>query len=144
MSKGKVLLGVSKSDSHVVANRLIELNLENQGYEVINLGSCTSIQDFMDAYTEHNDVLCIAIGNLNGHVIMDTRELSFLRKKYGVNCPVIIGGNPNNRFLNLPETKSELIESNGFDEVLTTFDNFFEYLETLVESNEFGGKAQIS
>ena len=132
MQKGKIILGVTKSDSHVVANRLIKLSLVQHGYDVINLGVCTPISDFMDAYSENQDAICIAIGNLNGHVIPDTRELSFLKKKYRVRCPVIIGGSPYSKLLTAPETQKELLETNGFDHIITSTNKLINYLDRLI------------
>jgi methylaspartate mutase sigma subunit len=89
----KIILGVAASDSHVVANYLISFYLREHGFEVINLGVCTPLTDFMRAYDENRDALAIAIGSLNGHALEDLRELELLKQRHQVRCPIIVGGN---------------------------------------------------
>lgn len=90
---GTVILGVAGSDTHVVANHLIAHMLREKGYNVVNLGACTPLQDFMDAYAKNRDAIAIVIGSLNGHAKDDLRGLLELKQQYGVRCPVILGGN---------------------------------------------------
>jgi methylaspartate mutase sigma subunit len=92
-ARGTVILGVAASDTHVVANHLIAHMLRENGYEVVNLGACTPLQDFMDAHKQNPDALAIVIGSLNGHAKDDLRGLLELRQQYGIRCPVILGGN---------------------------------------------------
>lgn len=92
-SSGTVILGVAGSDTHVVANHLIAHMLRENGYNVVNLGACTPLRDFMEAYTQHQDAIAIVIGSLNGHAKDDLRGLQELKQQYGVSCPVILGGN---------------------------------------------------
>ena len=65
----KVLLCVAESDTHVVANKLIEKLLIENGIEVINLGPCTSLIELAKAYESVGNVDLIAIGSLNGHAL---------------------------------------------------------------------------
>lgn len=90
---GTVILGVAGSDTHVVANHLIAHMLREKGYEVVNLGACTPLQEFMEAYERNPDAVAIVIGSLNGHAKDDLRGLAELKQQYGVRCPVILGGN---------------------------------------------------
>ncbi|EYF05459.1 cobalamin-dependent protein [Chondromyces apiculatus] len=90
---GKVILGVAASDAHAVANHLIAHYLRGLGFQVINLGVCTPVSEFMGAYDEHRDALAIAIGSMNGHALQDLRELKLLKQRHQVRCPVILGGN---------------------------------------------------
>ena len=54
----KVVTGVVGNDIHVVANRLIDISLEERGFEVFNLGVNTYLEEFMDAVIETDaDVL---------------------------------------------------------------------------------------
>jgi methylaspartate mutase sigma subunit len=92
-TRGTVILGVAASDTHVVANHLIGHMLRENGYEVINLGACTPLQDFMEAHQQNPDAVAIVIGSLNGHAKDDLRGLLELKQQYGVRCPVILGGN---------------------------------------------------
>jgi len=92
-SPGLVILGVAKSDAHAVANRLIELQLRQVGYEVVNLGVCTPLEDFADAHTAHPEAVAVLIGSLNGHAVQDLADLPALRAAGRLACPVVLGGN---------------------------------------------------
>jgi methylaspartate mutase sigma subunit len=92
-SRGTVILGVTGSDTHVVANHLIAHMLRENGYKVVNLGACTPLQDFMEAHAQNPDALAIVIGSLNGHAKDDLRGLLETKEQYGIRCPVILGGN---------------------------------------------------
>lgn len=93
MSSNTVILGVASSDAHVVANHMIAYMLREAGFEVVNLGVTTPLQEFGEAYREHGDVLAIAIGSLNGHAYDDLQNLPLIAELYGITCPVIVGGN---------------------------------------------------
>jgi methylaspartate mutase sigma subunit len=88
-----VVLGVTASDAHAVANQLIAHSLREEGYTVVNLGVCTSVMEFAQAAAEHPDVLAVVIGSLNGHAYDDLRELPAVRAKGLLRCPVVLGGN---------------------------------------------------
>lgn len=88
-----VILGVAASDSHAVANQLIALGLRSEGYQVVNLGTCTSVAEFALACQTHPDAIAVVIGSLNGHVHEDLRDLAGAQKAGLIRCPVIVGGN---------------------------------------------------
>ncbi len=88
-----IILGVAASDAHVVANKLIEKLLVDKGFNVINLGACTTIHEFCHTYAQSESVLAIIIGSLNGHAVNDVTGLDLAKRQYGVTCPVIMGGN---------------------------------------------------
>jgi methylaspartate mutase sigma subunit len=88
-----VILGVASSDAHVVANHMIAHMLREHGFEVVNLGVTTPLQEFGEAYRAHPGALAIAIGSLNGHAHSDLQSLPLVREVYGIACPVIVGGN---------------------------------------------------
>ncbi|MFF3373160.1 cobalamin-dependent protein [Streptomyces sp. NPDC002680] len=88
-----VILGVAASDSHVVANHLIAHALRADGFEVVNLGACTSIAEFAEAHAEHPEAEAVIIGSLNGHAHADLQDLPAARAAGRLRCPVILGGN---------------------------------------------------
>lgn len=88
-----VLLGVARSDAHAVANHLIAMELRLAGFEVVNLGACTALEDFADALTAHPSAEAILIGSLNGHAYEDLRDLPALRAAGRLDCPIVLGGN---------------------------------------------------
>ncbi|QMU71246.1 cobalamin-dependent protein [Streptacidiphilus sp. P02-A3a] len=89
----KVILGVAASDSHAVANHLIAISLRELGFNVINLGTCTPIEEFIEAYQVHPEAEAIIIGSLNGHIHEDLRGLTAAKESGSIRCPVVVGGN---------------------------------------------------
>ncbi len=117
----KVVTGVVGNDIHVVANRLIDISLQARGYEVINLGVNTYLEEFIDAVVE-SDANILLISSLNGEAEGWCRELQFLRAEYELkNVIFVIGGN-----LCVGEAKDEDIipkyKSYGFDLVFHQVD----------------------
>jgi methylaspartate mutase sigma subunit len=88
-----VILGVAASDAHAVANHLIAHSLRECGYEVINLGTCTPIEEFAAAAEQHPHALALIIGSLNGHIHEDLHDLRAAQEAGRITCPVIVGGN---------------------------------------------------
>lgn len=88
-----VILGVTESDSHAVANRLIAMRLRAHGLVVVNLGVCTPLREFADAVDRHPDAEAVLIGSLNGHAYEDLRDLPVLRAGGRLRRPVVLGGN---------------------------------------------------
>jgi methylaspartate mutase sigma subunit len=123
----KVILGVAASDAHVVANHLIALQLRNLGYQVINLGACTPVSDFLDCAARNPDAIAIVIGSVNGHAIEDLRPLRAARDEGLLRWPVIVGGN-----LSVGSTKTGQEADNlyalGVDRVLGSVEELFEVL----------------
>lgn len=88
-----VILGVAASDSHAVANHLIAHSLRGEGFDVVNLGTCTPIEEFATACEEHPGTEAVIIGSLNGHVHEDLRGLAEAKSSGRIACPVVVGGN---------------------------------------------------
>ncbi len=89
----KVVTGVVGNDVHVVANRLIDISLNERGFQVFNLGVNTYLEEFIDAAIETRaDV--VLISSLNGEAEGWSRDLPFLKRKYNLHDIVfVIGGN---------------------------------------------------
>ncbi|MFF3754998.1 cobalamin-dependent protein [Streptomyces sp. NPDC002018] len=88
-----VILGVAASDSHVVANHLIAHALRAEGFHVVNLGTCTTVDEFADAHREYPWAEAVIIGSLNGHAYEDLQDLPAARAAGLLSCPVVLGGN---------------------------------------------------
>ncbi|MFD3586384.1 cobalamin-dependent protein [Streptomyces sp. NPDC058683] len=88
-----VILGVAASDSHAVANHLIAYSLRGLGFDIVNLGTCTPVEEFAAACEQHPDAEAVLIGSLNGHVHEDLRGLDQAKQSGRITCPVIVGGN---------------------------------------------------
>ncbi|MGW3726936.1 cobalamin-dependent protein [Streptomyces sp. F001] len=93
MHRRTVILGVAASDSHAVANQLIAHTLRARGFQVVNLGTCTTVEEFAAAHRGHPDAEAVLIGSLNGHAYEDLRDLPAARARGLLGCPVIVGGN---------------------------------------------------
>ncbi|MET8614352.1 MULTISPECIES: cobalamin-dependent protein [Streptomyces] len=93
MQQRKIILGVAASDAHAVANHLIAHALRGIGYTVVNLGTCTPVEEFAEACREHPDAEAVVIGSLNGHIHEDLRDLAATKAEGAIRCPVIVGGN---------------------------------------------------
>ena len=90
---GTVILGVAASDAHAVANHLIAHSLREHGHTVVNLGTCTPVEEFASAAELRPDALAVVIGSLNGHIHEDLHDLREARAAGRITCPVIVGGN---------------------------------------------------
>jgi len=117
----KVVTGVVGNDIHVVANRLIDISLEERGFEVFNLGVNTYLEEFMDAVIE-TDADVLLISSLNGEAEGWCRDLQILKSQYDFkNVTFMIGGN-----LGVGEMDSELLvpkfQNYGFDLVFHQID----------------------
>ena len=89
----KVVTGVVGNDVHVVANRLIDISLNERGFTVFNLGVNTYLEEFIDAAIE-TDADVVLISSLNGEAEGWSRDLPFLKNKYALKDVVfVIGGN---------------------------------------------------
>jgi len=93
LDRRTIILGVAASDAHVVANHLIAMRLRAGGFEVVNLGACTTLYEFGDAWQARPWAEAVVIGSLNGHAYQDLLDLPHLRQSGLLGCPVVLGGN---------------------------------------------------
>jgi methylaspartate mutase sigma subunit len=125
-----VILGVARSDSHSVANHLIAMRLREAGFQVVNLGVCTPLEDFADALSAHPDAEAVVIGSLNGHAYEDLSDLPALRAAGKLHCPVILGGNLSVGS-HKPDDERERLLRLGVDHILDDADQIPLLLELL-------------
>jgi len=117
----KVVTGVVGNDIHVVANRLIEISLEERGFEVFNLGVNTYLEEFMDAVIE-TDADVLLISSLNGEAEGWCRDLSIIKNRYDFsNVAFMIGGNLGVGEMD-PEEIGTRFKAYGFDLVFHQVD----------------------
>jgi len=117
----KVVTGVVGNDVHVVANRLINISLNQRGFEVFNLGVNTYLEEFIDAAIE-TDADVVLISSLNGEAEGWSRDLPVLKSKYNLKEVVfVIAGN-----LAVGEVDSKVLipkyKAYGFDLVFHQID----------------------
>ena len=94
---GKVVIGTVKGDIHDIGKNLVAMMLEGAGFEVINLGINTDVEEFLGALDEHKpDILGMSALLTTTmpymKVVIDTLVEKSLRDDY----MVIVGGAPLN------------------------------------------------
>jgi methylmalonyl-CoA mutase cobalamin-binding domain/chain len=94
---GKVVIGTVKGDIHDIGKNLVAMMMEGAGFEVINLGINTDVDDFLDALAEHKpDILGMSALLTTTmpymKVVIDTLTEKGVRDDY----IVLVGGAPLN------------------------------------------------
>ena len=94
---GKVVIGTVKGDIHDIGKNLVAMMLEGAGFEVINLGINTDVEEFLGALDEHKpDILGMSALLTTTmpymKVVIDTLVEKSLRDNY----IVMVGGAPLN------------------------------------------------
>ena len=94
---GKMVIGTVKGDIHDIGKNLVAMMLEGAGFEVINLGINTDVEEFLGALDEHKpDILGMSALLTTTmpymKVVIDTLQEKSLREEY----IVIVGGAPLN------------------------------------------------
>ena len=89
--KGKVLLATVKGDVHDIGKNLVEIILNNNGYEIINLGIKVPPETLIAAFQEHQPD---AIG-LSGLLVKSALQMAVTAadlKNAGIEVPILVGG----------------------------------------------------
>ncbi len=94
---GKVVIGTVKGDIHDIGKNLVAMMMEGAGFEVIDLGINTDVEDFLGALAEHSpDILGMSALLTTTmpymKVVVDTLVAKQLRDDY----IVMVGGAPLN------------------------------------------------
>ena len=94
---GKVVIGTVKGDIHDIGKNLVGMMLEGAGFEVIDLGINTVVEEFLGALDEHKpDILGMSALLTTTmpymKVVIETLQEKSLREEY----LVIVGGAPLN------------------------------------------------
>ena len=94
---GTAVIGTVKGDIHDIGKNLVAMMLEGAGFEVINLGINTDVEEFLGALDEHKpDILGMSALLTTTmpymKVVIDTLQEKSLREEY----IVIVGGAPLN------------------------------------------------
>ncbi len=90
-SRTTLVIGTVKGDVHDVGKNLVDIILTNNGFKVVNIGIKADLEDFLEAYREHN---ADAIG-MSGLLVKSTgvmRENLIEMKRRGIDVPVLLGG----------------------------------------------------
>ena len=93
MQKKKVVIGVIGSDCHAVGNKIIHHVLEQEGFEVINIGVLSPQAEFINAAVETN-ADAIVVSSLYGHGELDCQGMRDKCKEAGIGDILLyVGGN---------------------------------------------------
>jgi len=89
----RVVLGVIGADVHIVGARVMEMALEESGFNVVNLGIQVSQDEFIDAAIE-TDAEAILVSSVYGHGEIDCRGIRDNCKERGIgDILLFVGGN---------------------------------------------------
>jgi 5-methyltetrahydrofolate--homocysteine methyltransferase len=89
--KGRVVLATVKGDVHDIGKNLVEIILNNNGFEVINLGIKVPPEELIKAYKAHQPD---AIG-LSGLLVKSAQQMVITAadlKEAGIEIPLLVGG----------------------------------------------------
>jgi 5-methyltetrahydrofolate--homocysteine methyltransferase len=89
--KARVVLATVKGDVHDIGKNLVEIILNNNGYEVINLGIKVPPEELIKAYKAHQPD---AIG-LSGLLVKSAQQMVITAadlKEAGIEVPLLVGG----------------------------------------------------
>ena len=116
MKNRKVVIGVIGSDCHTVGNKIIHSKLEENGFEVINIGVLSPQIDFINAALEAN-AAAIIVSSIYGYGELDCQGMREKCKEYGLEDILLyVGGNigtDNEEWSNIEERFKAI----GFDRI---------------------------
>ena len=116
MKNRKVVIGVIGSDCHTVGNKIIHSKLEENGFEVINIGVLSPQIDFINAALEAN-AAAIIVSSIYGYGELDCQGMREKCKEYGLEDILLyVGGNigtGNEEWSNIEERFKAI----GFDRI---------------------------
>ena len=115
-SRGRVVIGVIGDDIHIVGNRIIQLALEESGFQVFNLRTRIRPEQFCQAALEVN-ADAVFVSSLNGEGEYWCADIRGLFRKAGLEHTLLyVGGNivVGNR---PKEEVVKLFQQYGFDRV---------------------------
>ncbi|NYE03200.1 5-methyltetrahydrofolate--homocysteine methyltransferase [Kineosphaera limosa] len=92
-AKAKVLLATVKGDVHDIGKNLVDIILSNNGYDVVNIGIKKTVNEIIDAATEH-EVDAIGMSGLlvKSTVVMKDNLEEFNSRGLASKWPVMLGG----------------------------------------------------
>ena len=92
-ARGKVMLGTVKGDIHDIGKNLVGIMLRGAGYEVIDIGTGCTAEDFVAQHELHKpDVVGISALLTTTMLYMKTVVEEFVAN--GITTPIIVGGAP--------------------------------------------------
>ena len=91
--RGSILLATVKGDVHDIGKNLVDIILSNNGYTTVNIGIKQTINQIIDAATEHNvDVIGMSGLLVKSTVIMKENLEEIASRNLEKKWPIILGG----------------------------------------------------
>jgi 5-methyltetrahydrofolate--homocysteine methyltransferase len=91
--KGKILLATVKGDVHDIGKNLVDIILSNNGYTTVNIGIKQTVNQIIDAATEHDvDVIGMSGLLVKSTVIMKENLEELMSRNLADRWPIILGG----------------------------------------------------
>jgi 5-methyltetrahydrofolate--homocysteine methyltransferase len=90
-SKGTVIICTVAGDIHDIGKNIVGMMLENNGFEVIDLGKDVSKEKIIDAAKKHHADL-ILLSALLTTTMIQMREVKETLATEGIEIPVMVGG----------------------------------------------------
>lgn len=126
------LLTGLRSDSHTWPLVYMHLLLEEKGFEVINLGATTPIDEVLEVVDRHDPEILV-ISTVNGHGLFEGKQIAAKLGQSGkAATPKVIGGLLTTDPAEVPAAKAEL-EKFGYDGVFTGDSSVAEFITFLNE-----------
>jgi methylaspartate mutase sigma subunit len=113
----RAVLSTVPSDSHTWNLLFLRLLLEEQGWQVVNLGACVPVETLVTACTTHRPDL-VVVSSVNGHGAAEGPDVArAVRSAPGLaGVPLVIGGKLDTSGSSDPADFPQLTEA-GFDAV---------------------------
>ncbi|MEG1695342.1 MAG: corrinoid protein, partial [Eubacterium sp.] len=92
-SLGTVVIGTVKGDLHDIGKNLVVMMLESAGFKVVNLGTDTKKEDFINAAKENNANI-VAMSAMLTTTMTYMNEIISSCKDAGIDAQYMIGGAP--------------------------------------------------
>ncbi|MFG2860300.1 cobalamin B12-binding domain-containing protein [Streptomyces sioyaensis] len=126
------------SDAHTWNLVYLQIVLEERGWRVINLGSCTPVELVVESLTE-SDVDLLVVSTVNGHGLLEVPALldAVLHVPARSRPPVVLGGKLSTHG-EINDEEVQRLREMGFAEVFakeTAVDAFCSYLSSLSVSS---------
>ena len=119
MPKKKVVIGVIGSDCHTIGNKIIHSKLEENDFDVVNIGALSPQIDFINAALETNSD-AIIVSSIYGYGELDCQGIREKCKEYGLGDILLyIGGNIGSNNEEWEKTEKRFKEM-GFDRAYKT------------------------
>ncbi|MEV6328810.1 cobalamin-dependent protein [Streptomyces sp. NPDC051909] len=113
----RCLLSTVESDSHIWNLVYLQKLLEENGAEVRNLGSCTPVDEVVQAVTEDRPDLLV-VSSVNGHGLHGARVLLSALRERRLDVPSVVGGKLTTAESDNDRTRRLLLD-HGYTDVFT-------------------------